>query len=67
MGFSGDYGGCIRGCVQPVGRSSAEAGLGGVLFIESDSGAAPLKAAMFELGAADRQMVKRGPVQRFQL
>lgn len=40
---------------------------GGVLFIASDSGAAPLKAAMFELGVADHPAVKRGPGQRFHL
>lgn len=38
---------------------------GGVLFIASDSGAAPLKAAMCELGVADHPAVKRGPSQRF--
>jgi len=40
---------------------------GGVLFIASDSGAAPLKAAMFELGLANHPAVKHGPGQRFYL
>lgn len=38
---------------------------GAVLFIASDSGAAPLKAAMQELGVGDHPAVKAGPGRRF--
>jgi hypothetical protein len=38
---------------------------GAVLFIASDSGAAPLKAAMQELGVGDHPAVKTGPDRRF--
>lgn len=38
---------------------------GAVLFIASDSGAAPLKAAMQDLGVADHPAVQPGPNQRF--
>ena len=38
---------------------------GSVLFIASDSGAAPLKAEMQRMGLADHPAVKMGPNQRF--
>jgi hypothetical protein len=38
---------------------------GSVLFIASDSGAAPLKAEMQRMGLADHPAVTRGPGQRF--
>ena len=39
--------------------------IGSVLFIASDSGAAPLKAAMQDLGMADLPEVQDGPQKRF--